>query len=145
MTANVPTIESGTARLGMTVAERFRRKRKITRMTSAIVSPSVNWTSWTDSRMATERSYTTLRLTDAARRERARVDLHAHGVLLRAEDRDLRHAGDGGDPLGEVRLRVLVDLIERQCRRAQREVDHRLIGRIDLLVEGRDRQVRRQE
>ena len=30
MTANVPTIESGSARLGMTVAETLRRKRKIT-------------------------------------------------------------------------------------------------------------------
>ena len=51
MTAKVPTIESGSARLGMTVAERFRRKRKITMTTSASVSSSVNRTSSTDSRI----------------------------------------------------------------------------------------------
>ena len=33
MTANVPTIDSGTARLGMIVAERLRRNRKITSTT----------------------------------------------------------------------------------------------------------------
>ena len=54
--ANVPTIEAGTARLGMSVARTFRRNRKITRTTSAIVRTSVNSTSWTDSRIGTERS-----------------------------------------------------------------------------------------
>ena len=56
MTAKVPTIDSGTARLGMIVADRLRRKRKITMTTRAMVSSKVNWTSWTDSRMATDRS-----------------------------------------------------------------------------------------
>ena len=41
-------IESGSARLGMIVAERFRRKRKITRITRAMVSTRVNFTSDTD-------------------------------------------------------------------------------------------------
>ena len=40
----------------MTVAEMFRRNRKITRITSMIVSPSVSLTSCTDSRMVAERS-----------------------------------------------------------------------------------------
>jgi hypothetical protein len=53
---NVPMIDSGTARLGMMVADRLRRKMKITITTSAMVRPSVNWTSCTDSRMAAERS-----------------------------------------------------------------------------------------
>ena len=56
MTAKVPMRDSGTARLGMMVAEMFRRNRKITMTTSAIVRNSVNSTSRTDSRMATERS-----------------------------------------------------------------------------------------
>ena len=56
MTANVPMIDSGTARLGMSVAETLRRNRKITSTTRAMVSTSVNCTSCTDSRMATERS-----------------------------------------------------------------------------------------
>jgi hypothetical protein len=33
MTENVPTMDMGSARLGMTVAERFLRKRKMTRKT----------------------------------------------------------------------------------------------------------------
>ena len=56
MTAKVPTIDIGSAMLGMTVAEIFRRKRKITRMTKATVSSKVNLTSLTDSRMDCERS-----------------------------------------------------------------------------------------
>ena len=40
----------------MMVAERLRRKRKITMMTSAMVSNKVNLTSFTEARMETERS-----------------------------------------------------------------------------------------
>jgi hypothetical protein len=56
MTANVATIDAGTARLGMIVAETLRRKMKITMITSPIVSTSVNFTSCTDSRIDSERS-----------------------------------------------------------------------------------------
>ena len=49
-------IENGSARLGMTVAQTFRRNTKITKMTSASVSAIVNCTSWYDSRMVSERS-----------------------------------------------------------------------------------------
>ena len=56
MTAKVPTMDIGRARLGMTVAETLRRKRKITSTTSAIASSKVNLTSWTEARMETERS-----------------------------------------------------------------------------------------
>ena len=42
MTPNVPTIESGTATLGITVAERFRRNKKITITTNATVNISSN-------------------------------------------------------------------------------------------------------
>ena len=53
----MPTMDMGSARTGMMVAEMFRRKRKITITTSPMVSSSVNFTSLTDSRMETERSY----------------------------------------------------------------------------------------
>ncbi len=56
MSANVPTSDIGTAVLGMSVAGRFRRKRKITRTTRPIVSMRVNFTSATDARMNSERS-----------------------------------------------------------------------------------------
>jgi hypothetical protein len=56
MTMNVPTIDMGSARLGIRVAETFRRKRKITSTTSAMASMRVNWTSCTDERMDTDRS-----------------------------------------------------------------------------------------
>ena len=56
MTAKVPTIDIGRARLGMTVAETFRRNRKITRTTRQMVRSSVNFTSCTESRIDTDRS-----------------------------------------------------------------------------------------
>jgi len=56
MTANVPTIENGSARLGMSVAERFLRNRKMTRTTRMTVRTSVNLTSWTESRIEIDRS-----------------------------------------------------------------------------------------
>ena len=47
---------SGSAKLGMIVAEMLRRKRKITSTTSTSVSTSVNFTSLTDSWIETDRS-----------------------------------------------------------------------------------------
>ena len=58
-------MESGSARLGMMVAETLRRKRKITRMTRKSVNRSVNFTSRTDSRIDWARSRWISRLTDA--------------------------------------------------------------------------------
>jgi hypothetical protein len=52
----VPTIDAGSARLGMIVADRFRRNRKITRTTRQTVRTRVNFTSPTDSRIDCERS-----------------------------------------------------------------------------------------
>ncbi len=54
--ANVPMIEAGSARLGMTVADRLRRNRKMTSTTSTTVKISVSWMSWIDSRIDCERS-----------------------------------------------------------------------------------------
>ena len=45
MSAAVPKMDSGTVTLGMAVAQKFRRNRKITITTSAIVKSSVNCTS----------------------------------------------------------------------------------------------------
>ena len=56
ITANVPTIDMGKARLGMAVAERLRRKRKMTRMTSTSARNNVNFTSFTELRMDRDRS-----------------------------------------------------------------------------------------
>ena len=58
MTAKVPTSDSGTAMLGITVAESVRRKMKITATTSAIQIISSNSTSLTDARTVNVRSVT---------------------------------------------------------------------------------------
>src|SRR6266404_7756138 len=57
--ANVPTSDSGTATLGITVAAGLRKNRKITVTTSAMVSMSSNCTSRTDARMVAVRSVRT--------------------------------------------------------------------------------------
>jgi hypothetical protein len=56
ITAKVPTIENGSARLGMMVAEIFRRNRKITMMTNPSVSAMVNWISLNEARIESDRS-----------------------------------------------------------------------------------------
>ena len=56
MTAKVPMIENGSARLGMTVAQTLRRKTKMTMITRPSVRSMVNWTSRYDSRIVSERS-----------------------------------------------------------------------------------------
>src|SRR5205809_3021534 len=59
ITPKVPTSDNGTAILGMTVADRVRRKRKITMTTSATVSINSNCTSSTEARMVVVRSVKT--------------------------------------------------------------------------------------
>ena len=59
MIANVPAIDIGNARLGIIVAETFRKKRKITSTTRKTVPIKVSWTSWTDSRIDCVRSKNT--------------------------------------------------------------------------------------
>ena len=63
--AAVPISDTGTASVGMSVAENERRNRKITSTTSATAIPSVICTSSTDSRTEIERSLMTCRLTEA--------------------------------------------------------------------------------
>ena len=56
MAANVPMMDMGSARLGIIVADKFRRKMKMTITTRNTVSISVCSTSATDLRMDCERS-----------------------------------------------------------------------------------------
>ena len=58
MKAKVPMSDTGSARAGIRVAARLFRNRKMTMMTKAIDSNSVNCTSSTDWRIETERSFT---------------------------------------------------------------------------------------
>ena len=62
--ANVPTIDSGSARLGMMVAETLRRKTKITSTTSTSARIIVNFTSVNELRIDSERSNRTCSSTD---------------------------------------------------------------------------------
>src|ERR1700722_17428214 len=55
--AKVPISNRGTVTAGMTVAQKLRRKMKITMTTSAIVRISVKRTSETEARMGAARSY----------------------------------------------------------------------------------------
>ena len=57
-------MDIGSARLGMIVAEKLRRNRKITSTTSASVSSSVKVTSETDAWIVAERSYRMSTFTD---------------------------------------------------------------------------------
>src|ERR1700723_1285376 len=56
ITPNVPTIDNGTATLGINVARKFLRKKKITMTTSTMVNANSNSTSFTDARMVVVRS-----------------------------------------------------------------------------------------
>ena len=65
MIASVPTKDSGTDRLGMIVAGRLRRNRKITSTTSTMARPSSNSTSVTEARIVVVRSVSTATFTAA--------------------------------------------------------------------------------
>src|SRR4030042_1371198 len=56
MTEKVPMMDIGSVKLGMIVADKFRRKRKITRTTKHVVRNRVNLTSFTESQIDRERS-----------------------------------------------------------------------------------------
>src|SRR5499426_2398653 len=67
MAPNVPTNDTGTATLGITVAARVRTKRNITMTTRAIHSINSNSTWRTDSRMVVVRSVRMVSSTEAGR------------------------------------------------------------------------------
>src|SRR5215469_8925111 len=62
MTAQVPIRETGTASDGIMVADAERRNRKITRITRVTAIERVIWTSFTESRIDTDRSASISRL-----------------------------------------------------------------------------------
>src|SRR5271165_638848 len=64
MTPKVPTMESGTAMLGMMVAHALRKNRKITMTTRATVKSRVNSMSFTEARMVVVRSNIGVSVTD---------------------------------------------------------------------------------
>ena len=78
---------------------------------------------------------------DAARGQLVRIELHANGVLLRAEHVHLRDAVDRGDALRDQGLGILVDNLRRHRRRGEAHEQNRLVGRIHLLHRGRRRHV----
>ncbi|MCY1346343.1 hypothetical protein D9M69_324260 [compost metagenome] len=59
ITPKVPISDSGTAKLGISVAEMLRRNRKVTITTRATASISSNCTSFTEARMVVVRSVST--------------------------------------------------------------------------------------
>ena len=67
MTPNVPTSDSGTAMLGIIVAAKLRRNRKMTMTTSATVSINSNCTSETEARIVVVRSVRMLTCTALGR------------------------------------------------------------------------------
>ena len=82
MSPKVATSASGTVMAGMTVAQTFRRNRKITMMTSAMVSSMVRSTSLTEARIVVVRSTILSTLMDAGPQQGLRklfVDAR-HGV-----------------------------------------------------------------
>ena len=76
--------------------------------------------------------------------ELGRIDLDADRRLLLAADEHLGDAGDLADLLGELVVGVVVDLGQRQRVGGRREHQDRRVGRIDLAVGRRARQVLRQ-
>src|SRR5258708_6303426 len=78
MSAAVPNNASGTVTPGISVAQRLRRKRKITITTRAIVSSRVNSTSCTDAEIVVVRSTICLIWIDAGMAFRQRSD---QGIL----------------------------------------------------------------
>ena len=74
----------------------------------------------------------------------AGIDLHADRRLLLAADQHLRHAGDLRDLLRQDVLGVVVDLDQRQRVGLHRQDHDRRIGRVDLAIGRRVRQVLRQ-
>ena len=81
---------------------------------------------------------------DLAGGQRLRIKLGPHGIFLRTEHIDLGHAADGGDTAGDQGLGIFVNRGKRQRGGAERQVEDRLIGRIDLAKRWRRRHVFRQ-
>src|SRR5208283_6168061 len=64
ITPRVESSDNGTAKLGITVAHKVRKNKKMTMITRHTVSIIVNCTSWTAARITNERSETRSILTE---------------------------------------------------------------------------------
>ena len=82
---------------------------------------------------------------EPVRGERLRIHLDAHGGPLAAADADEAHAGELRDLLRDPRVGEILELRQRQRLRRERQREDRRVGRIDLVVDRRIRQVGRQE
>ena len=82
---------------------------------------------------------------EAGTRERARIDLHAHGRLLHAVHRHETDAGHLADLLREDRVGDVVHLRERERVGRDRNREHGRVGRVRLRVGRRGRERLRQQ
>ena len=82
---------------------------------------------------------------DLPRRQRMRIELRVHGILLAAEHLHLRDAADHRDALSDARFRALVQRPRRHRRRRDDEVENRLVGRVHLREGRRRRHALRQQ
>ena len=76
--------------------------------------------------------------------QRLGIELGVNRILLRPEHAHLRHAAHHGDALRHQRFGVFVHIGKPQGRRAQRQIQNRLVGRIHLLIRRRAGQILRQ-
>ena len=79
-----------------------------------------------------------------ARGGRFRIGLDADGEFLGAVDQHLRHAGNLRQRLPDGDVAILVDRRQRQRRRAERDEQHREVGRVHFSETRRDRHFDRQ-
>ncbi len=82
---------------------------------------------------------------EAVRGQRLRVGLDAHGRPLAAGDADQADAGQLRQLLRHARIDQVVDLRQRHGAGGHRQRQHRRVGRVDLVVDRRLRQVVRQQ
>ena len=82
---------------------------------------------------------------EPVRCERLGIGLHAHRRALSAGERDEAHAGDLRELLREPRVGEVLDLRQGQRLRRQPQRQDRRVGGIDLAVDGRRRQIVRQQ
>jgi hypothetical protein len=74
-----------------------------------------------------------------------RIHLDMNRIFLGAEHLYLRHAADLGYALGDPCFGVFIERVEGQRRRSQRQVEDRLIRRVDLRESRRRRHPLRQQ
>jgi len=81
---------------------------------------------------------------DASGGEQVGINLDSYGIFLRAEDRDLRHAGQGGKPLADVDFGKFVDGRKRKALGDERQLQHRRSAWIYLSIGRRGRHLGRE-